>query len=319
MNLTELLQAIADAIRTKKGTTETINAQDFPTEIANLPLVVASCMISGENKVGSTLTCSTGNITSVSYQWYRGNSAISNATGNTYTLIGSDVGQNIHCKATMFGKTVDSNTITVLTPTCSISGGTTIGNTMTCSVGNTNASVSYQWYRGNNAISNATGRTYTLTNLDVGNSIKCKATTSGYSVWSNTSNTIDYVWTSFSEAKSASSSSHYGVDLTIDNSYLNTHKFSKIVVYTADRKRTGDSFIKLWFTHNGTKYGDFQYGSNGTLSDGTTYTWNGGENDITITFSKEISLSSLSCACGSGVGQWRENDTIKMTMTGVKR
>lgn len=190
MNLTELLQAIADAIRTKKGTTETINAQDFPTEIANLPLVVASCAISGENKVGSTLTCSTGNITSVSYQWYRGNNAISNATGKTYTLTGSDVGNAIKCKATMYGKTVDSNTITVLTPTCSISGGTTVGNTMTCSVGNTNASVSYQWYRGNNAISNATGRTYTLTNSDVGNTIKCKVTTSGYGIWSNISDTV---------------------------------------------------------------------------------------------------------------------------------
>ena len=317
--LNGLLKAIADAIRTKKGTTENINAQDFPAEILSIPIVVANCAISGENKVGSTLSCSTGDITSVSYQWYRGDNAISNATGKTYTLTGSDVGKTIKCKVTIYNKTVDSNTITVLTPTCSISGGTTVGNTMTCSVGNTNASVSYQWYRGDNAISNATGKTYTLTGSDVGKTIKCKVTTSGYSVWSNTSGTIDYVWTSFNEAKSASSSSHYGVTLTIDSSYLNTHKFSKLVVYTADRERTGDSFIKLWFTHNGTNYGDFQYGSNGKLSDGTTYTWNGGKNDITITFSKPISLSSLSCSCGSGVGQWRESDSIKMTMTGLKR
>lgn len=318
MNLTELLQAIADAIRTKKGTTETINAQDFPTEIANLPLVVASCMISGENKVGSTLTCSTGNITSVSYQWYRGNSAISNATGNTYTLIGSDVGQNILCKATMFGKTVDSNTITVLTPTCSISGGTTIGNTMTCSVGNTNASVSYQWYRGNNAISNATGRTYTLTNSDADNTIKCKAITSGYSVWSNTSNTIDYVWTSFSEAKSASSSSHYSVSLTIDSSYLSTHKFNKLVVYSGDRMRYGDSFINVSLT---TADGDKLSNPSGSGSFKNGVVWSSVPNDhgYTITFKSNVKLTALSCSAGSGVGQWRENDTIKMTMEGVKR
>ena len=37
MALTEFLKSIADAIRAKKGTTETINAQDFATEIANLP------------------------------------------------------------------------------------------------------------------------------------------------------------------------------------------------------------------------------------------------------------------------------------------
>lgn len=37
MNLTELLQAVANAIRTKKGTTGTINAQNFPTEILSIP------------------------------------------------------------------------------------------------------------------------------------------------------------------------------------------------------------------------------------------------------------------------------------------
>ena len=37
MALTEYLKTIADAIRTKKGTAETINAQNFATEIINLP------------------------------------------------------------------------------------------------------------------------------------------------------------------------------------------------------------------------------------------------------------------------------------------
>lgn len=37
MNLTELLTSIANAIRDKKGTTASINAQDFPTEIASIP------------------------------------------------------------------------------------------------------------------------------------------------------------------------------------------------------------------------------------------------------------------------------------------
>ena len=36
MNLTELLQAIANVIREKTGKTDTINAQDFPTEIGNI-------------------------------------------------------------------------------------------------------------------------------------------------------------------------------------------------------------------------------------------------------------------------------------------
>lgn len=37
MTLTEFLKGIADAIRAKKGTTASINAQDFATEILNLP------------------------------------------------------------------------------------------------------------------------------------------------------------------------------------------------------------------------------------------------------------------------------------------
>lgn len=37
MTLTELFTSIADAIRTKKGTTDKINATDFPDEIINLP------------------------------------------------------------------------------------------------------------------------------------------------------------------------------------------------------------------------------------------------------------------------------------------
>lgn len=35
-NLAEFLTAIADEIRAKKGTTEAIVAEDFPSEIANI-------------------------------------------------------------------------------------------------------------------------------------------------------------------------------------------------------------------------------------------------------------------------------------------
>ena len=37
MSLSNYLTQIANAIRSKKGTTEKINAQDFPKEIENLP------------------------------------------------------------------------------------------------------------------------------------------------------------------------------------------------------------------------------------------------------------------------------------------
>ena len=126
-------------------------------------------------------------------------------------------------------------------------------------------------------------------------------------------------WTYFNDTKSATSDSHYGVDITIGNDYLNNKKINFLKSYTPDRERTGDSFIRLWFTFNGVEYGNFQYGSSGSLSDGTTYTWSGDKNSITINFSNPVYLSRIRGGCGSGVGQWRENDTINVQMKGYKR
>lgn len=64
MNLTELLQAVANAIRTKKGTTGTINAQNFPTEILSIPKGSGNAQPS-DVLSGKTFTNSSGEQTGV--------------------------------------------------------------------------------------------------------------------------------------------------------------------------------------------------------------------------------------------------------------
>ncbi len=126
-------------------------------------------------------------------------------------------------------------------------------------------------------------------------------------------------WTSFTDTKSATGDSHYGVDINIGNDYLANKKINYLRFYSDGRERTGDSFIRGWFTYKNKEYGNFQYGSSGTLDDGTAYTWSGEKNAIIINFSTPINLTSIRSSCGSEVGQWREHDTINVEIKGYQR
>lgn len=158
--------------------------------------ILKSISIAGSNKVGSILSATTEPVSElITYQWYRDNETIPNAANTTYTITGFDVDKQIHCVATLYGHPVDSNWLEkVPTPTCSISGSSVVGSELTCSIGNTLSEVTYQWYRGNTAISNANKKKYTITNSDVGYKIKCSINTSGFGVTSNESGVVDYNW-----------------------------------------------------------------------------------------------------------------------------
>ncbi|MBR0192053.1 MAG: fibronectin type III domain-containing protein [Thermoguttaceae bacterium] len=54
-----------------------------------------------------------------------------------------------------------------------------VGDTITAAVTQADATVTYQWYRGNNAIQNATAKSYTATLDDLGSTLKCVATGTG--------------------------------------------------------------------------------------------------------------------------------------------
>ena len=84
--------------------------------------ITGSVTISGTPTVGETLkaTYSGGNATEISYQWYRGNEAISGATETNYTLTADDAGQSVSVCVTASGNasgnysgSVTSDSVTV--------------------------------------------------------------------------------------------------------------------------------------------------------------------------------------------------------------
>ena len=74
--------------------------------------ITGSVTISGTPTVGETLkaTYSGGNATEISYQWYRGNEAISGATETSYTLTADDAGKSVSVCVTA---SVESTPVTV--------------------------------------------------------------------------------------------------------------------------------------------------------------------------------------------------------------
>lgn len=83
MNLTELLTSIANAIRAKKGTTASINAQDFPTEIASIPKGSGNAGV-GDVLNGKTFSNSDGE--QVGTMPNRGAVSQTIAPGGSYTI-----------------------------------------------------------------------------------------------------------------------------------------------------------------------------------------------------------------------------------------
>lgn len=158
--------------------------------------ILKKVSVSGTNKIGGVLKATVSPVLSIiTYQWYRNDEVIPNATSSTYTITGNDVNKQIHCVAKLYGHPVDSNWLEKIpAPTCSISGASVVGSELTCSIENTLSEVTYQWYRGNTAISNANKKKYTITNSDVGHKIKCKINTSNFEATSNESGIVDYNW-----------------------------------------------------------------------------------------------------------------------------
>ncbi|WP_281217399.1 S-layer homology domain-containing protein [Lysinibacillus capsici] len=81
------------------------------TQPVAIPVIGGTVSIAGETKYGSILTADISGITYTSttiedvptYQWYRGNTAISGATSPTYTLVQADIGETIRVTVTADG------------------------------------------------------------------------------------------------------------------------------------------------------------------------------------------------------------------------
>jgi Nitrous oxidase accessory protein len=152
---------------------------------------IGSVTIDGIAEQGQTLTLEhtlddpDGNPESYSYQWWRDGEAITGATGESYTLTQGDVGSVITVSVIYedgYG-TEEIVTSAATDPVANINdlpvggieiqGNLTQNETLSVDLNFTDADgvpaqLQYQWYRNGVAVENATGATYTLTQLDVG-------------------------------------------------------------------------------------------------------------------------------------------------------
>jgi VCBS repeat-containing protein len=144
-----------------------------------------SVTLSGTEVVSNQLTAS-NNITdidgpnplTISYQWYRGSSAISGANSSTYDLVDLDAGNAISCKASYTDSDGTAETVTsaqsnIVAATISIVGTAEEDQTLSINLGDLQGANTYQWKRDGSSISGATSSTYTLLQDDVGKAISC--------------------------------------------------------------------------------------------------------------------------------------------------
>jgi hypothetical protein len=170
--------------------------------------------ISGTVAVGQTLTASPGALSpvadSVTYQWNRDAAVVSDATSSTYDVNVADIGHAFSVtvtavKAGYRPKTetsVDTAVVPpqafVTSPTPTISGTTTVGETLTAATESWSPapdSLGYVWKRGGTAIEGATSATYVLQPADAGQVVTVTVTASkaGYAPRAMTSAATDSI------------------------------------------------------------------------------------------------------------------------------
>ena len=189
------------------------HVKSLPTEVvvaaavsapptANSP-ATSTPTITGTAQVGETLTAATTGIAdadglneaSFTYQWLANDTAISGATGSTYTLVATDAGRAIKVRVSFTDDRGNQETLTsaattevaarpnsAATGAPTISGTAQVGQKLSASTsgisdsdGLTNATFSYQWLSSRDTeIDGATSATYTLVDADEGKVIKVR-------------------------------------------------------------------------------------------------------------------------------------------------
>ena len=175
---------------------------DSPTWAAlYMTLTAAKPTVSGKPAVGQTLKAGPGSwgpgAVSLSYQWYRGATAIAGATKSSFAVTIAEAGSALSVRVTgikrLYTTTVrlsaPTATVPLLTlsaaPTPKVSGTAKVGSSLTASAGTWSpapVALGYQWYRGGSKIVNATKATYTVSSDDAGAalSVAVTATKAGY-------------------------------------------------------------------------------------------------------------------------------------------
>jgi hypothetical protein len=164
--------------------------------------------VSGTARVGQLQTANAGTWApggaALSYQWYRGTTAIAGAVGRTYTTSAADYGKalKVRVRATKAGfvtvdrfsaaRTIAAGTI-VATKPLSVVGTHRYGNTVKVSQGwPAGTTIRYQWYRNGVAIKGGTGYALYFNPSYIGSRVNVKVTVSkpGYATRSVTTGAV---------------------------------------------------------------------------------------------------------------------------------
>ena len=157
------------------------------------PAVAGTPTISGEAKVGSTLTANPGTWTPgpvmFDTEWLRNDVPIEGATQDSYVPVGADAGATLKVRVRAYGGYFDGveatsaatqpvavGTQTVPAPT--IKGTVAVGQTLTAvtDAWEQDAQLAFQWYRGGTAIPGATAAAYTVTAAELGQALTVTVT-----------------------------------------------------------------------------------------------------------------------------------------------
>ncbi len=187
--------AVKAVVTGRKATYTTTARSSAPT--ATVPLLAFTATpkpkITGKAVPAQVLTATPGtwgpSTATLSYQWYRGTTAIPGATKATYTVTAADGGAALKVIVTGsqlgYASSAQTSAATAAVPLSvvgtkpTISGEAVVGKTLTAQAGTwgpEKVTLSYQWYRGTAAISKATGATYLVTAADAGKALSVKVT-----------------------------------------------------------------------------------------------------------------------------------------------
>ena len=146
--------------------------------------VTGTVTVDGTPKVSNELTAVTANLSdpdglgTFSYQWKRGTSDIAGATSDKYTLVDDDDGNNIsvvvsYTDALGAAESKESASVSVSKPTLVLTGTEAeLSQLSLVSLDSLQGTLSYQWTRDGNSISDANTANYTLVQADVGKVIR---------------------------------------------------------------------------------------------------------------------------------------------------
>jgi hypothetical protein len=151
--------------------------------------------ITGKLAVGQSLTAVPGTWSPapvpLTYQWYRGTTAIPGARAATYAVQAADLGAKVKVVVTAaklgyeaIAKASDATAAIAKgtlsdTPTPTVTGTATVGKTLTADAGTwapAPVALTYQWFRGKTAIKGATASTYVLQAADAATTIRVAVT-----------------------------------------------------------------------------------------------------------------------------------------------